>query len=134
MDVPPLLPPHRPLFRAVVRAVVPEADLDEAAWQEVEALVERTLADRPPGMRRQLGILLRLVEWKSVLRHGRRCSKLSPARRDRYLRSLQDHPLQLLRAGFWGLRTLALLGYYGRASAAEAIGYAPDRRGWEAIR
>jgi hypothetical protein len=40
--------------------------------------------------------------------------------------------MPIIRVGFWGLRTLALLGYYARPEAAEEIGYTADRRGWEA--
>jgi len=42
--------------------------------------------------------------------------------------------MQIIRVGFWGLRTLALLGYYARPEAAQEIGYTADPRGWEAIR
>ena len=40
----------------------------------------------------------------------------------------------LLRRGFWGLRTLVMLGYYGRPEAARAIGYRASPLGWEARR
>ncbi len=39
-----------------------------------------------------------------------------------------------LRRGFWGLRTLALMGYYARPAAAASVGYHADPRGWEARR
>ena len=44
---------------------------------------------------------------------------------------MQDAPLLLLRRGFWGLRTLIFMGYYGRDAARDAIGYRADPRGWE---
>jgi len=123
----------RPIFRAVVSTVVPEAgQLNERGWQELESLVETTLEGRPPAMLRQLRMFLRLIQWCSVLRFGRRFSSLSPARRARMLTYLEDHRIELVRCGFWGLRTLAFLGFYGRAETLQAIGYAANSRGWEA--
>jgi hypothetical protein len=46
----------------------------------------------------------------------------------------QDHPFRLFRVGFWGLRALVMLGYYGQTATAEAIGYRPDARGWDALK
>lgn len=124
-----------PIFRAVVSTVVPEASqLDEQGWQSLEELVEAALGDRPPAMLRQLRMFLRAIQWLCVLRYARVFTSLSSDRRTRVLAYLQNHPIQLIRCGFWGLRTLAFLGYYGRAEAVRAIGYAPDPRGWEAHR
>jgi len=129
------LSPVRPIFRAVVSTVVTEAgQLDERGWQELESLVETTLEGRPPAMLRQLRIFLRMIQWCSVLRFGRRFTSLSPARRTRMLTYLEDHRIELVRCGFWGLRTLAFLGFYGRAETLQAIGYAANSSGWEAQR
>ncbi len=115
--------------------VVPEAsNLDEEGWAELEALVARSLRDRPRALQRRLRLFLQLVEWAPLLRHGRRFTALEPPLRERILSNLQSHRLSPIRVGFWGLRTLAYLGYYGRSAAAEAIGYRPDPRGWEARR
>jgi len=123
-----------PVFRAFAATIVPEATtLDAEGWQQVESLVESMLSQRPAGMVRQIRMLLSLIEWVPVARYGRRFSSLDPARRTRFLASLQDHPVALMRVGFWGLRTLALLGYYGRPEAARAIGYAASAQGWEAL-
>ncbi len=121
------------MFQAVVRTVVPEAEeLDPAAWDDLEGLVSESLRDRPPELLRGLRLFLRLVEWAPLLRFGRRFTRLDRDRRARFLAGLQTSRSDLLRVGFWGLRTLALLGYYGREPAAESIGYRPDPRGWEA--
>jgi hypothetical protein len=130
-----MLSPVRPIFRAVVSTVVPEANqLDEQGWRELETLVEVTLRDRPTVMVRQLRLLLRAVQWLCVFRYGRGFTSLSAEQRRRVLAHLQDHRIELIRCGFWGLRTLAYLGFYGRAEAVRAIGYAPDPRGWEVQR
>jgi hypothetical protein len=127
--------PVREVYRAVVVTVLPEAaSFADGDWRAVEQLAEAALAFRSPATRRQLQFFLRAIEWLTILRFGRRFSKLASFDRRRVLEHLQNHPLERIRTGFWGLRTLAFLGYYGRPEAARAIGYAPDARGWEAIR
>ncbi len=125
----------RRVFRAIATAVVPEAaGLGPADWDELEAIVARAVAARPPRLRRQLAALLPLLEWLPVLRYGRRLSSLDAARRTRVLDYLQTVPVLLLRRGVWGVRTLVLMGYYGRAAGAAAIGYRADPRGWDCRR
>lgn len=132
---PAVFAPVRPVFRAFVSTIVPEAAaFDERRWEELEGLVEAVLRDRPPALKRQLRLALRLLQGLPVLRFGHRFTTLDPARRARCLTRLQNHSLQSIRLGFWGLRTLALLGYYGRPTAGQAIGWAADARGWEALR
>ncbi|HVH68430.1 MAG TPA: hypothetical protein VM716_11215 [Gemmatimonadales bacterium] len=133
MSVPARLPRRaQRVFHAIATTVVPEAArLAVGEWDELEAIVARAVAARPPHLRRQLAALLQLLEWLPLLRYGRRLSKLDIARRTRVLERLQAAPVLLLRRGVWGVRTLALMGYYGRAAAAAAIGYRADARGWE---
>lgn len=107
--------------------------MDEKGWSELEGLIEGALRERPQALKRQLRLFLRLIQWLPVFRYGRPFTSLKPTQRTRFLSSLQEHPIQSVRVGFWGLRTLALLGYYGRPDAAKAIGYAADPRGWEAL-
>jgi hypothetical protein len=127
------LAPVREVFRAVCLIVVPEAErLDAAGWRELESGVDQALALQPLARRRQLRLLIRAVDWLPVLRWGRRFRRLDPGRRQRVLAALQDAPLLLLRRGFWGLRTLVLLGYYTRPGAAAEIGYRATTQGWEA--
>jgi hypothetical protein len=125
----------RPVLRAIGVSVVPEATrLDEAGWAAIEGTVAAALASRPAALQRQFLLFLRVVEWLPVARFGRRFTRLDPARRTRFLKSLQDAPLLLVRRGMWGLRTLLLMGYYGRPEAREEIGYRADPRGWTARR
>ncbi len=129
-----VLAPVRVVFRAVVVTVVPEAkQLDEPGWLALEALVEDAIEIRPPALRGQLQLFLLAIEWLPVLRYGRTFAALGDEQRGRILRYLQDHRVERIRCGFWGLRTLAFLGYYGRPEGAHAIGYRPDPRGWEAL-
>ncbi len=122
-----------PILRAVITTVVPDATaLDAAAWTEIDSIVSGQLAQRPPALRRQLGALLSMVQWLPVLRYGRPFTALDAAGRTRVLAALERAPLLLLRRGIWGLRTLALLGYYARTAAGREIGYRGDPHGWEA--
>ncbi|HTT68261.1 MAG TPA: hypothetical protein VMF70_09540 [Gemmatimonadales bacterium] len=128
-----VIPTVRPLFRALATTFVPEAaSLDERGWAEAEQIVAEFLAGRPAGVRRQLTLLLRLLDFLPLLRWGRRFRSLDAAHREQFLAAMQDAPLLLLRRGVWGVRTLAFMAYYARPAAAAAIGYRADPRGWEA--
>ena len=130
-----VLPPVRGVFRAVATTIVPEAGrLDAPGWDELEGIVERFLEPRPPALRRQLRLFLRVLQWVPVARFGRPFTSLDPARRGPFLAAVQDAPWLLVRRGFWGLRTLVFLGYYGRPVAGTEIGYRAHPRGWEARR
>ncbi|HTQ58152.1 MAG TPA: gluconate 2-dehydrogenase subunit 3 family protein [Bryobacteraceae bacterium] len=121
------------IFRAVAATIVPESvSLDEPGWRDVEQVIEALLLDRPAAMKRQLRLFLRGIEWLPVIRYGRTFTRLDAAARTRVLAHLQNDRIQKVRVGFWGLRTIVLAGYYGRAGAAREIGYAATPRGWEA--
>jgi len=123
----------RPIWRAVATSVVPEAaQLGATEWAEVEAIVTGALAARPARTQRQVALFLTLLDWLPLVRYGRRLRALDGARRARVLSLLQRAPSLLIRRGFWGVRTLVLLAYYGRPAAAAAIGYRADPRGWDA--
>jgi hypothetical protein len=126
-----VLPPIREKFRALATALVPEtAALDEAGWAELEAIVETALSKRPPGMRRQLAVFVRLLDFLPRLRWLRSFRRLDAERRARFLRGMQSAPIFLFRRGFWGLRTLVFMGYYARPEAYAGIGYDAHLRGW----
>lgn len=124
------LAPVRRTFRSVVETVVPEAgELDPGGWARVETIVEDALRARPPALRVQLRLLLRIVRWLPVFRWGRTFPALSLDARRRFLAFLQDAPVLLLRRGFWGVRTLAFLGFYGRREVRRELGYDARLRG-----
>jgi len=127
--------PVRDAFRAVAGTIVPEAQsLDERAWTELESAIDTGLQTRPDSMRRQLRIFVRAIDVLPLFRFAKRFRALDPAQRTQFLLALQDSSLLLIRRGFWGLRTLVFMGYYGREEAQRAIGYRADPRGWEARR
>jgi len=125
--------PVRPAFRAIAATVVPEAaDLDEEGWADAEDAIESTITDRSEQLRRQLLLLVKVIDLLPIIRYGRRFTALDSDRRMRALQWMQDSPFLLLRRGVWGLRTLILLGYYSRPIAAAQIGYRASALGWEA--
>lgn len=123
------------VFRAVANTVVPDAGrLESEQWRRALATVENALADRPRSLHRQLRIFLRLVQWLPVLRWLRPFTALDADRRQRWLSALQDAPVLRVRQGFWGLRTLCFMGYYGLPEVRGEIGYRAHPRGWKAER
>jgi hypothetical protein len=127
--------PVAPVLRAFVCTVVPEAsDLDEERWSELRRLIALALRDRPAALRRRVRFAFYFVQWLPLFRYARPFTALDAGRRARFLSFLENNPLQTVRTGFFGLRTLALLGYYGQPQAAAEIGYAATARGWDALR
>jgi len=125
-----LAPVRRP-FRALAETILPRCrDLSEEGWSDVEAIVGRALLDRPPGMRRQLRLLVRALWWLPLLRWGRTFGGLGRERRGRFLSGVERSRVLLLRRGFWGLRTLVLMGWYGRPEGGAATGWDARLGGW----
>jgi hypothetical protein len=121
----------RSTFRALVTTSVPEAvALTAAEWTELDAIVEDAVAKRPAALQRQLLVFIRLLNVLPLVRWGRTFERLDPPRRARFLAWLERSRVFLLRRGFWGVRTLAFMGYYARPSAFGLIGYDARLRGW----
>jgi hypothetical protein len=125
-----LTAPQRAFLLAIAPRIVPaSAPMTGAAGDAMLALVEGTLASRTPAVRRQFGLFLRVLRWLPCLRYLRPLDRLDGARQDAALRWFQDHPLQVVRGGFWGVRTLLLLGHYGQAARGPSIAYTPSTDG-----
>jgi hypothetical protein len=119
------------LLRSIATTVVPEAAaFSENEWQESGRILEQALSRRPPAIRRQLAILLRVLDAYAFLRRGRGLRALSAADRQAVLHEIERSSLTVLRKGMWGLRTLILMGYYARPAAASDIGYGAHPSGW----
>lgn len=128
---PSLLAPVRGPFRALAAAIVLEAgSLDEAGWQRAEDIVCEALATKPESMVRQLLLFVRLANWLALVPYGRPFTRLGPAARQAHLTRLENAPLLLIRRGFWGLRTLVFMGYYGQARVRQELGYGATAAGW----
>jgi hypothetical protein len=125
------LAPVRAPFRALAEGLLPETrDLDAAGWQRAEEIIEGALADRPASVRRQIRLFIRAANLFPIARYGRSLAGLSPDRRTRFLQSLQNAPVLMLRRGVWGLRTLVFMGYYAQEPIREALGYRAGAEGW----
>lgn len=104
--------------------------MDEAAWTDAERLIGEALQRRPSRVAGQLRLFVRATDLLSFLRFLRPFSALTPDARTQVLRSLESSPLLVVRRGFWGLRTLVYLGYYGRDSVWGQLGYGASPAGW----
>jgi hypothetical protein len=121
---------ERALLLAIAPRITPRSEpMTPAAADALLALVDGTLASRTPAMRRQFGVFLLVLRWLPCLRYLRPLDRLDGARQDAALRWFQGHPLQIIRGGFWGVRTLLLLGHYGQPAVGASIGYTPSTDG-----
>ncbi len=121
-------------FLAVAGRVVPAvAGLDAAGRERFAAIVGTALAARAPALRRQFTLFLSVLRWAPALRYGASFDRLAPTAQDAVLRWLMDAPLAKLRGGFWGLRALVFMGYYGQPETWGAIAYAPSFAGNERL-
>ena len=122
--------PERAFLLAIAPRIVPaSAQMTPAARDAMVALIDETMASRTPAVRRQFRLFLRVLRWLPFLRHLRPLDRLDGARQDAALRWFQDHPWQIIRGGFWGVRTLVLLGCYGRPDNGPVISYTPSNDG-----
>lgn len=115
---------------ALVHRIVPESRTLEGPSQgELFAIIEASLATKDASLRRLLSIFLIVLRWLPALRHGAPLDRLSPDTQDRVLRWFEGGPIAPFRKGFWGVKVLVFMGFYGRPEAAAAIGWAPSREG-----
>jgi hypothetical protein len=121
------------LFIVGARIVPALGDVDDAGRRAVEAILTKAIAARPPALRRQLVLFLNVMRWAPFARYGRPFDRLSGAQQDAVLGWFQDAPIAALRSGFWGVKTLVFMGYYGRPDAGDSIAYRPSRHGNERL-
>lgn len=122
-----------PLCQALISTLVPEtAGATPEQWAELERTIEQVLATRAPGLRRQLGIFMRLLDAVARIRFGRPLAQLDPPRREAFLEGLARSPLLFIRRGIWGLRTLVMMGWYTQPGVAASLGYRAGAGGWSA--
>lgn len=115
---------------ALASRVVPESSgMDEESQGRFLAIVDQFLDRRPWSLRLGLKVFLGLLKWAPVLRYGAAWDRLPARQRDLVLSWFQDSRWAAVRRGFWGVRTLVFLGYYGQAELWERFGYKPLRRG-----
>ncbi len=116
---------RRAVFLAIASRIVPDEGAPSPGANSDATLTaaEKFLADQDEATRAKLRLLLRVFEWRAVLRFGKRFSHLSAEKQDAYLRAWQNSRLQLFRFGFSSLRNLVLLSFYTRPESWATIGY-----------
>ena len=124
-----------PAFRAFAQCFIPEtARAAEAEWRGLEDVVRTALAARPPRVRRQIALFVRLIDLAARARHRRGFAGLDTARATALLEGFADSRMLLFRRGVWGLRTLVMMGWYTNATVIAGLGYRATAAGWEAGR
>jgi hypothetical protein len=107
--------------------IVPETvELDEQGRKRFFDIVDGALLDRPASVRGQFATFLGVIRKGPVFRYGKTFEKLTPVCQDAVLHWFEDCPVGLLRKGFWGLKAMVFMGYYGQPETNELVGYAPE--------
>ncbi len=114
-------------LQIVSSIVVPGfATLEQPRRERCLHIIDDALGERPESMRRQLALFLRVLNIAPYFRWGRSLARVDTVASERYLRWFQDAPIAKIRQGFWGLKTLIFMGYYGQSEVWPELGYAPD--------
>jgi hypothetical protein len=114
-------------LQVLAARIVPETtELDAAGLSRFFGIIDEALFNRPAPVRRQFATFLGLLRWAPVARYGSPLEKLRAERQDAVLRWFEDCPVGLFRKGFWGLKAMVFMGYYGQPETNELVGYAPD--------
>ena len=117
-------------LQVLAARIVPETtELDAAGLGRFFGIIDGALQDRPASVRRQFATFLGVLRWAPVARYGGPFDKLQAERQDAVLRWFEDCPVGLLRKGFWGLKAMVFMGYYGQPETNHLVGYAPDLDG-----
>ena len=97
-------------LRAIGSVVLPYPEaLDDEGWAEAERIIEGALAPKPPGIKRQIRLFLRVANILPVFSTGRPLVKLPLKRRSAFLEKLQRSrlmPLSMVR--LWVSTRMAL--------------------------
>jgi hypothetical protein len=114
------------MLRVLAARLVPEsARLPGEGHQDMMTIIDDALAGRSARMRRQFSLFLKVLRLAPIARYGRRFDRLTQQQQDSVLRWFQDFPVQIVRSGFWGVRTLVMMSYYTRPEVGASIGYHP---------
>ncbi len=115
------------LWTLALVLVPPARELSTEQRTRFHTLIEDMLSTRPKIMVRLVGIFLAVLRWAPLLRFGGRLDHLPTEQQIRTLRWFEECPLGTIRTGFWGVKTLVFLGYYGQPEIARANGWTPSR-------
>lgn len=115
------------------RIVPPVGDLDEAEQMAVVKAVDEALALRTPAIQLQFKVFLDLIRLSTLVRHRKTLERLPFEKLDVQLTKLENHPVAKFRTGFWGVKTLIYMGYYGDPDRAAQFDYTPSLKGNERL-
>jgi hypothetical protein len=122
-------------LQVLAARIVPEiAELDSAGLGRFFGIIDQALSARPASVRRQFAVFLGLLRWAPIVRYGAPLEKLRNDRQDATLRWFEDCPVSVVRAGFWGLKAMVFMGYYGQPETNQLVGYTPDFNGGARLR
>lgn len=108
-------------FSAVARCMLA---LDEnESENDVAAYVDAFLASKDNATQKTFHLLLFMFERLPVFLFFKPFSRLSRGAQEKYIRMWENAPVKKLRAGYFGLKTLALLGFYTDEKWWKDIGY-----------
>ncbi|MBI4052333.1 MAG: hypothetical protein HY400_07485 [Elusimicrobia bacterium] len=125
---------RRAFLWVLASRIVPEAkDLDAQARERFFNLIENALSSKPDSIKRQIALFLFVLKWFPALRYGGSLDRLPPKNQDSALMWFQEAPVALIRKGFWGIKTLIFMGYYGRPEVGEGVHYRPSKKGNELL-
>jgi hypothetical protein len=113
----------RPIVAAFADTLFPLDPDAPAGSAVVPDALEDLLASMDEAAVKQLGMALVLFEIGAVPLYGRRFSKLSAERRERYVRGSMRSRFPVRRAIFRALRGLCASLYYADARSWPLIGY-----------
>lgn len=116
-------------MKMLVQRITGDADIDPITLGECLAIMRTAVAERPPVLQFQLRLFLWFLRWCPLLAFGGRLERLNESEQEAFLTGLENAPVALVRKGFWGLKALIYMGYYGRAGAGERLGYQRDLQG-----
>ena len=115
----------RAVFIKAADTIIPRGGLFEAGAADYDLVprVNAYLATVAPVIRRLTPLLLWYVELSSLICNGRRFSRLSPSRAERFLEGMETGRLLYHRHIVLYLKLLIMTAFYELKDPAEAIGY-----------
>lgn len=121
---------ERDFFFVLSERIVPEVSaLEPKERERFLGIVSHALSTRSDSVHFQLKLFLYVLRWFPLFRFGAPLDRLSGVRQDRVLHWFMNNPISLFRKGFWGIKALVFMGYYGCSEVGEAIHYRPDLTG-----
>ncbi|KAB2930254.1 MAG: hypothetical protein F9K24_17615 [Leptonema illini] len=110
-------------LRAMAEAIVPIAEGDASLQNEIVANFKQIYADLDAVSQKKILLFFKALRVLSFLRSFRDWRGMNAGERHRFFAAIESFPVGLIRAGFFGLRSLILLSYYSTQTAWQRIGY-----------